>query len=103
MEKTRSFDGLFIGFLAGGAIGVLAGLLFAPKSGKELRTDIWEKGAGLYGDTKEMFSDAQVRTRAVIDDAKTKADELKRGAVQRLSDARLKACKALNCGEEAQA
>ncbi len=45
MEKNGSFDGLFLGALMGGAIGILAGLMLAPKAGKELRGDIIEREA----------------------------------------------------------
>ena len=33
-----------MGVLIGGILGALAGIFFAPKSGKELRSDIKEKG-----------------------------------------------------------
>jgi gas vesicle protein len=48
MEKNAgNFDGLFLGLMMGGAIGILAGLMSAPKAGKELRADI--KGKGCEG------------------------------------------------------
>ncbi len=98
MEKTiRSFDGLYLGIAVGGAIGILAGLLFAPKSGRELRDEMKEKGCKLYGDGEKIVSDARVRMKSVIDDAMCKVDEFKREAEQRLSEARAKACKAFNC------
>ena len=34
-----------MGLLIGGALGALAGIFFAPKSGKELMSDIKEKGS----------------------------------------------------------
>jgi hypothetical protein len=39
-----------MGLLIGGAIGALAGIFFAPKSGKELRSDIKEKGSEVLTD-----------------------------------------------------
>ena len=101
MEKSGSFDGLFFGALMGGAIGFLAGLMYAPKAGKELRADIKGKGSKLYGDAKEMVSDTQARAESFIQEAKHRADELKKEAERRLSEAHLKACMALNCGEKA--
>ena len=101
MEKNGSFDGLFWGAVMGGAVGVLAGLMFAPKVGKELRADIKEKGSKLYGDAKEMVSDTQARAEALIQEAKHRADDLKKEAEHRLSEAHLKACMALNCGGKA--
>ena len=39
MSSDKS-KGLLFGFLAGGVIGAVLALLYAPKSGKELRKDI---------------------------------------------------------------
>ena len=43
-EQGKSQVHFFKGLLIGGALGALAGILFAPKSGKKLRSDIREKG-----------------------------------------------------------
>ena len=40
MEENNMAKGLMIGFLAGGIVGGIIALLYAPKSGKELRNDI---------------------------------------------------------------
>lgn len=59
-------NGYFVkGLIVGGITGALAGLLFAPKSGKKLRADIKEKGADVLKDTKEFLrqhsKESQVR------------------------------------------
>ena len=46
-EHENQQGHFFTGFLIGGALGVLAGIVFAPKSGKELRSNIKEKGTAL--------------------------------------------------------
>ncbi len=98
MEKNmKSFDGLYLGFLMGGAIGILAGFMFAPKSGRELRAEMKEKGCELYGDTQRIISEAETKTRSIVDDAMYRVDNFKREAEQRLSEARLRACKIFNC------
>ncbi len=94
---------LFLGFLAGGAAGILAGFLFAPKSGRELRSDIRERGTTLYGDAQHMVSDVEEKARAILEDARAKAEELKKEADHRLSEVHQKACKALNCEVRAEA
>lgn len=64
MEKNvGSFDVLFLGLMTGGAIGILPGLMSAPKAGKELRADIKGKGCEVYGDTKELISDTQTKAK----------------------------------------
>lgn len=42
-EERGVAKGLFLGFLAGGIVGGVLALLYAPKSGKELRQDIRNK------------------------------------------------------------
>ena len=39
-QENGYVKGLFIGLLTGSAIGAIVALLYAPKSGKELRKDI---------------------------------------------------------------
>ena len=97
VKNANENGGLYLGFLAGGVIGILAGLMFAPKSGKDLRSDIRERGYKFYGDTKQIISDTQWKTKSIIDDAMHRVDEFKKEAEQRLSEARLKACTAFSC------
>jgi gas vesicle protein len=40
-EHENQRCNLCMGFLIGGVLGALAGILFAPKSGKELRSDMY--------------------------------------------------------------
>jgi len=72
-RKSKYFIG---GLLAGSVIGSLAGLLFAPKSGKELRKNISEKGSGMLEDTNELLENAKSKASEIISDAKKKAGEL---------------------------
>jgi gas vesicle protein len=48
---------LLLGLLIGGLMGAAFGILFAPKSGKEMREDIFRTGKGneLFSMTKEEF------------------------------------------------
>ena len=73
------------GFLIGGALGVLAGILYAPKSGKELRSDIREKGS------------------EVLEEARHQVKELKQEADRHLSEARQKAKEIFTCGDKKEA
>lgn len=52
----------FLWFLAGLGLGALVGVLYAPKSGAELRSDIRNK----FDDTRELFNEkaAQAREQA---------------------------------------
>ena len=81
---------LFVGLLVGGALGALAGILFAPKSGKELRSEIKEKGSAALKDAKDIYSDASTKARQIIEEARHQAIELKKDADRHLSEGRQK-------------
>jgi gas vesicle protein len=52
-------DSFFKGFLLGGIIGAVAGVLLAPKSGKETREELGEEAEKLYTQTKSDFEHAR--------------------------------------------
>jgi gas vesicle protein len=93
----------FTGFLIGGVLGILTGILFAPKSGKELRSDIEEKGIEVLKDGKEIYADASTRVKEIIEEAKHQAKELKQEADRHLSEARQKAKEILAHTEKKEA
>ena len=62
-------NGYFVkGLIFGCVSGALAGLLFAPKSGKQLRKDIKHKSADALKDTEEFYFDAHKKAKSVFDD-----------------------------------
>ena len=77
-EKPQCY--LFMGLLIGGALGALAGIFFAPKSGKELRSDIKEKGSEVLRDIKEIYADAGTKAKEIIGEVKHQAKDLKKEA-----------------------
>jgi gas vesicle protein len=80
-----------MGLLIGGVLGVLAGILFAAKSGKELRSDIKDKGREVLKDAKEIYADAGTNAKEIIGEVKHQAKELKKDADRHFSEARQKA------------
>jgi gas vesicle protein len=99
-EHENQQGHFFMGFLIGGVLGALAGIFLAPKSGKELRSDIKEKGSEVLKDAKEIYADASTKAKAIIDEAKHRAGELKKEADRHLSEARQKAKEILARGEK---
>jgi gas vesicle protein len=104
--------GLFIGLLTGGAIGALIALLYAPKSGKELRSDIKHKTDEYLDDAEKYIAEARVKAKdlinegkkksdKIISDAKTKSDELLKDAERIFNTARTKAGEAVQTGRKA--
>ena len=51
----------FAGFLIGGAVGAIAGLLLAPQSGEETRDMIAQKSADLYDKTEDSLKEIKDR------------------------------------------
>ncbi|HSQ74084.1 MAG TPA: YtxH domain-containing protein, partial [Bacteroidota bacterium] len=87
--------------LAGGAVGAIVALLYAPKSGRELRADLKERADEFREDADEyitaartkageLVSDAKKRSDNLISDAKRKADTLLVDAEKVITDARQK-------------
>ena len=79
--------GFVYGLLAGSAIGAVLALLYAPKTGRELRANIKSKTDELInnaedaiekarGKLPEISTEARKRSEQIISDAKNKADSL---------------------------
>lgn len=95
--------GLVAGILLGGAVGAIAALLLAPKSGKELRQDLAEKSGELldkadsFLNEKEEYdgpytpNEGRARAEKIVQSAKDHAEQLLSSAEQVLRDARMKA------------
>jgi gas vesicle protein len=75
-EKNGFGKGLLIGLLAGGALGAIAALLYAPKSGKELRSDIKRRANDLAGDATDYVRTARTKTLDIINEGKTRSDQV---------------------------
>jgi gas vesicle protein len=81
----------FTGFLIGGVLGALAGIFYAPKAGKELRSDIKEKGSEILKDAKEIYTDAHSKAKDIIAEARHQAGKMKKEAEDHLSETHQKA------------
>jgi len=79
-SHEKSVGYLFVGLLIGGALGALAGILFAPKSGKELRKDIKKKGNEILEDGKELYADTNAKAKEIFGEVTHQAKELKKEA-----------------------
>jgi gas vesicle protein len=83
-EERGVAKGLFLGFLAGGIVGGVLALLYAPKSGKELRQDISNKKDEMLDDAGEYLDIAKHKAQDIINEGKKRSEEL-------ISDAKKKA------------
>jgi gas vesicle protein len=100
-DESKLAKGMLIGFLSGAVVGGVLALLYAPKSGKELRTDLRRKTEEITEDVEEYLRDAQSKAKELINegkerssqlisDAKVKAEDLLHNAEQIMTDAKKK-------------
>jgi gas vesicle protein len=67
METNGRNDfGLWKGLMVGGFLGAAAGFLLAPKSGKELRSEIKDKTNKALDETKRLYSDNRAKFKDTL-------------------------------------
>ena len=121
MSERESQQGYLNGFLAGaligGAIGAITALIFAPKSGRELRRDIADRSLELYDKAQEFIgksendesfaspnvysvNDGRARAERIVQTAREHAESLMADAEHVLREARAKAASVKDKVEE---
>jgi gas vesicle protein len=75
-QENGYVKGLFIGILAGGAIGAIVSLLYASKSGKELQKDIKNKTDEYCDETEKFIVDAKVKAKGLMNEGKKRSEQL---------------------------
>jgi gas vesicle protein len=112
MGQAENFrKGMFIGFLTGGALGAALALLYAPKSGKELRKDIKDKSEEYMDEAEKYIADAKdkaidlinegkTRSEKLIKDARDRSDKLLKDAEKIFQDAKEKGSEYVQTGKE---
>jgi gas vesicle protein len=76
-DRGSSVGTVLISFLAGAAIGSGLALLFAPKSGREVRDQIKDLTDDAVGRIKEYARDAQDKIKTTYDEGKELLKEKK--------------------------
>ena len=92
MSDSGSSSGFaFIaGLVVGGAIGAIAGLLFAPETGEETRKKVAVKSKEWADDVYNKFDDLKESVTEVLEDVKQGAaevmEDVKKGTTEVLDD-----------------
>lgn len=76
-----------LGALVAGAAGYVAGILTAPKSGKETRQDIADKAAELKEESIAQLQDLRDELDSLLDEAKSKTVALSSKAREEFNEA----------------
>ncbi len=74
MSTTSKF---LCGFLIGGAVGAIAGILLAPKSGEETREMLKNSAADAIKKADATVKEIQAKADDVVSDLQKKGDEIK--------------------------
>lgn len=69
-EKNLSTGTILMSFVAGTAVGAGLALLYAPKSGREMRDTISDLTEDAVDKIKEYAKEAQEKIKTVIDDSR---------------------------------
>jgi len=85
-----------VGAAVAGAFGYLAGLLTAPKSGKETRSDIAAKAGDIVGMAEVELAELQAELKSSITQVKSKAVQLSAKAQAEFNEAIVRAKDAQN-------
>ncbi|MFQ5637300.1 MAG: YtxH domain-containing protein [bacterium] len=67
----------FKGFLFGGIVGAVVALLYAPKSGKEMREEIRTRASDVKDDAEEKLVLAQKKAEALLEETKKNIEDLR--------------------------
>jgi gas vesicle protein len=79
-EESRggsSFTDILITLTVGVSVGFILGILFAPKSGKETRKEIKEKGGEIIEKGRESLGTVVEKTKEYVEIGKGKLEELR--------------------------
>lgn len=66
------------GFIIGGAVGGVLGLLLAPRSGEETRQLLVDESNQAYKHTEESVKELQTKANALMDEMQKKGEDLLR-------------------------
>ena len=90
-------------FLAGGAVGAVAALLCAPRTGQEARTMVAEKVNEAWGQAQSISSDAGVNAQQVYQSAAARGQEVVEAVAEAVEPAAEAAAEAVDQAEEPKA
>ena len=85
-DDKSTFKLVAIGSVVAGVAGYIAGVLTAPKSGKETRVDIKDAANETYAKAEKELKKLNADLGKAIDEAKIKGDKLSAKAKNEVSD-----------------
>ena len=97
-KKSNTAEKFALGAAIAGVVGYLAGVMTAPKSGKETRQDLLQKADGAKDNAEAQLESAQAEVAAMVKSAKSKTLALSAKAREEFDENLMKAKDASNKG-----
>jgi len=85
-RESNSVQSFMLGAVVGGAIGASIALLYAPKKGSELRSDIASKVGDVTSRFRTAIGDVRESAEEMMNEGKERGDKLVQEAVGRAED-----------------
>jgi gas vesicle protein len=95
-KKSNTAQKFAVGAALAGAVGYVAGVLTAPKSGKDTRQDMMNKAGDAKGSAEDQLEKAQAEVAEMVKTAKSKTLALSAKAREEYDESLVKAKDASN-------
>lgn len=76
VKETSGSKEFLMGAIIGGLVGAATALFLAPKSGKEMRTELNTQAESLKGKTSQLYDVAKTKSTELADVAKVKSSSI---------------------------
>jgi gas vesicle protein len=101
VNETSGSKEFLMGAIIGGLVGAATALFLAPKSGKEMRTDINTQAENLKGKTSQLYDVAKTKSTELAEVAKLKSSSIGQAVSKQSNDimSKVKSVKPVNDSE----
>lgn len=102
VNETSGSKEFLLGAIIGGLVGAATALFLAPKSGKEIRTELNTQAGNLKGKTSQLYDVAKVKSTELAEVAKVKSSSIGQVVSKQSNDImnKVKSIKPAKTGDE---
>ncbi|MGG7621047.1 YtxH domain-containing protein [Robertmurraya sp. GLU-23] len=86
VNETSGSKEFLLGAIIGGLVGAATALFLAPKSGKEMRTDLNTQAGNLKGKTSQLYDVAKTKSTELAEVAKVKSSSIGQAVSKQSND-----------------
>jgi gas vesicle protein len=102
VNETSGSKEFLLGAIIGGLVGAATALFLAPKSGKEIRTELNTQAESLKGKTSQLYDVAKTKSAELAEVAKVKSSSIGQAVTKQSNDimSKVKSIQPVNDSEE---